>query len=241
VVITPFASGCKPRAYGFAALLSVSPLPASTACMSDLSCDAALFRDAVPTVITPFALDPPLPLRLLTPSPIKTVLAARAIVVILLRNETTACCDEYDQECSLLMCGIAAKGADLLRLVADPHMLTDPARKALYADLWGRLSPPQPAHICQLIMNAREAFPAVDVCIGRCDVSSTYHQSLYSFLDIFYQYFLFEIDSVAFVAIPKICTFGLQTSDYEFGVLTEFFAALRDIMVLDMLIRGVSV
>jgi hypothetical protein len=150
-------------------------------------------------------------------------LHAKGRVVIFPRDVFSAYCQSHSRMWNLLVCSLAAKDAEILRLVADPFMLNDPDLKTMYAAMWGALSPPQLADICELIMNARAAFPDQELVAGRADVASAYNRIISSLHDMCHQCFLFHMDGRDHVAIPIIRTFGLQASNYEFGVLTEFF------------------
>jgi hypothetical protein len=107
-------------------------------------------------------------------------------------------------------------------LISNPSMLNDPDLKAEYAALWGSLSPPQLADVCELIMNARKSFPGQSLVAARVDVKAAYNRILNSLYDMCHQCFLFSMDGRDHVAIPIVRTFGIQASNYEFGVLSEF-------------------
>jgi hypothetical protein len=97
----------------------------------------------------------------------------------------------------------------LMRLISNPSMLNDPELKVEYAALWGPLSPPQLADVCELIMNARKSFPGQYLVAARVDVKAAYNHILNSLYDMCRQCFLFSMDCKDRIAIPIVCTFDV--------------------------------
>jgi hypothetical protein len=152
-------------------------------------------------------------------------LHAKGNVLIFPRDVFTAYCSRHHRPWNLIVSGLAAKDTPLMRLVSDPFMLNDPVLKPAYAAMWGPLLPPQLADICELVMNARHAFPGVALVAGRADVAAAYNRILNPLADICHQCFLFHLDGRDHVALPVVRTFGIQASNYEFGAVTEFLKA----------------
>lgn len=118
-------------------------------------------------------------------------------------------------------CFLAPKdGTPLMRLVANPTHMIDPAKKWDLTYFWGAMYPPQLYTICFLLLSAYRAFPGVPIYIARRDVDAAYTRVPVALQDVLHMIFPFVHQGVESVAIPLVSVFGNPDSNFHFNVVT---------------------
>lgn len=167
----------------------------------------------------------PLPDALVPGAAVAAHLAAdqrlgRIIIVPLV--DFIAACTAENRQFHLNRPHLAAKPERPLgRLVIPFRGVNSPDKKELLAARWGPLRDPQFADLCQLLANAVAFFPGQDILCGKCDVDAAYKHIPHCAADVANLAIPFVVDHIDYVALPLCCHFGLQDSNYQFGVVTR--------------------
>jgi hypothetical protein len=151
----------------------------------------------------------------------------RAGRIVLLREKVLALhCARTGQHYHVNPCFLTGKPSKPMgRLVVWFKNLTDANKRLLLQAMWGSLLPPGSADLCQLLLNAIACFPDCLIICGKRDVHNAYPRVL-TFPDhVPFCAVRVVISGVPHVALPLGQWFGLQESNYSFGVVTAFLLA----------------
>ena len=143
-------------------------------------------------------------------------------VIVLPHTEFVQACHQAGVPFNTTRAHLTAKpGNPLGRLVVPFPGINHQDKKPILMSRWGPLRDPQLADICQLLAHAHTVFPGGNIICAKRDVDSAYKRILHCPPDVPLLAIRFKVDAQDLVALPLCCHFGLQDSNFQFGVITD--------------------
>ena len=95
------------------------------------------------------------------------------------------------------------------------------AKKSLLAQVFGRITTPQIANICQLVINAHKVFPGQELVGLRRDIDNAYHRMRYSLPSSMLCATQISIGPTTYAIIPTVALMGDQDVNSSFDQVTK--------------------
>ena len=95
------------------------------------------------------------------------------------------------------------------------------AKKSLLAQVFGRITTPQIANICQLVINAHKVFPGQELIGLRRDIDNAYHRMRYSLPSSMLCATQISIGPTTYAIIPTVALMGDQDVNSSFDQVTK--------------------